>query len=296
MILIWVDETMSFYYRTKRWLKLVRWELRRTQAARRWGSQQLMSMPAVFGNALPKAGSHLIIQVLQGLTRIGPFVNPGFPPVNRFEDNSRLPEETILTNIERMRSGDIGYGYIHCQEPFVGALTGANRATVFVYRDPRDMVVSHVFYATDIHLEHEMRAFYRDELNTNEERINAEIMGTDGPGFEYFGIRRRYEAYLGWFDQPEVLTLRFEDLIQNREASFARILDFLSGYGFTPRVSRQTAIERMGESVAPEKSGTYRKAQPGNWREHFTDANKRNFKDHTGDLLIRLGYEQDNDW
>jgi hypothetical protein len=287
---------MRLFYWVKRLMKLVRWDLRRRQAAQRWGYQQLMSMPVVFGNALPKAGSHLIIQVLQGLTGIGPFVNPGFPPVNRFEDNSRLPEEVILANIERMRAGDIGYGYIHCQEPFVSALTSTNRATIFVYRDPRDMIVSHVFYATDIHLEHEMREFYKDVLSTNEERIDAEILGTHGPGFEYFGIRRRYEAYMGWFDQLEVLTLRFEDLIQDREASFARILDFLAGYGFTPSVSRQLAIEHLVKEIQPEKSGTFRKAQPGNWREHFTDTNIRNFKDHAGDLLIRLGYEQDNDW
>ncbi len=287
---------MNPYYRVKRWLKLARWELRRMQVAQRWGHQQLMNMPAVFGNALPKAGSHLIIQVLQGLTHIGPFVNPGFPPVNRFEDNSRLPAEDILANIERMRPGDIGYGYIHCEELYISALTGAGRATIFVYRDPRDMIVSHVFYATDIHLEHELRAYYKEVLNTNEERINAEITGTDGPGFEYFGIRRRYEAYFGWFDQSEVLALRFEDLIQNREAAFIRILDFLAKYEFTPHVSRQLAIEQMNKSIAPKKSGTFRKAQPGNWREHFTDANKRIFKEHTGDLLIRLGYEQDNNW
>jgi hypothetical protein len=55
-------------------LKLARWQGRRVLAGLRWGPQNLAKAPAVLGNAMPKSGSHLIIQVLQGLTRLGPFV------------------------------------------------------------------------------------------------------------------------------------------------------------------------------------------------------------------------------
>ncbi len=97
----------------------------------RWGRSSLEQSPAVLGNAMPKSGSHLIIQVLQGLTQLGPFVNPGFPPVNRGEDNSKLPDAEVLANIRRMRPGDIAYGYINAREPFVSALTapGAPRSS-----------------------------------------------------------------------------------------------------------------------------------------------------------------------
>jgi hypothetical protein len=71
----------------KHQLKVIRWKIRRRQVAWKWGSKIVSGTPAVLGNAMPKSGSHLIIQVLQGLTRVGPFVNPGFPPVNRTEDN-----------------------------------------------------------------------------------------------------------------------------------------------------------------------------------------------------------------
>ena len=76
---------MKLYYQIKRQLKLIRLELRRARVARRWGKDVLDKSPSIFGNAIPKAGSHLLIQVLLGLMEIGPFVNPGFPPINRFE-------------------------------------------------------------------------------------------------------------------------------------------------------------------------------------------------------------------
>ena len=162
---------------------------------------------------MPKSGSHLINQVVQGLPGLGPFVNPGFPPVNRDEVNDKLPDAAVLANLSRMRPGDIGYGYIKARQPFLSLLTQPGWATIFVYRDPRDMLVSHVFYATQMHPGHGMHRYYTETLHTMEERLNAAIQGVDEPGAELSPIRQKYDGYLGWLDQPEVLCLRFEDLI-----------------------------------------------------------------------------------
>jgi hypothetical protein len=245
---------------------------------------------------MPKSGSHLIIQVLQGLTRIGPFVNPGFPPVNRAEDNRKLSETAILKNIAEMRTGDIRYGYIHARQPFIEALTRRGKAMVFVYRDPRDMLVSHVFYATEMHPGHGMHRYYTEVLNSMEERLNAAIQGVDEEGAEISNVKERYLNYLGWLEIPEVLCLRFEDLVMDQEASFERLLNYLGERGARLKVSREMAIQGLKSSIAPHKSGTFRKGKPGGWQEHFTAKNKQVFKEIAGDLLIQMGYEKDLDW
>ncbi|MCJ7717136.1 MAG: hypothetical protein MUO54_11545, partial [Anaerolineales bacterium] len=135
---------MKIYYRVKRLLKRGRLQFRRWQGVRRWGGAALQNSPKVLGIALPKGGSHLIHQTLSGLAEIGPFIKPGVPPVNRFEDNSPLSEEEILVDINKMGPGEIRYGYIPCVEPFFSALTKPDRSSVFIYRDPRDLLVSHV--------------------------------------------------------------------------------------------------------------------------------------------------------
>ena len=264
--------------------------------ALRWGANELERMPVVLGNSMPKSGSHLIIQVLQGLTRLGAFVIPGFPPVNRSEDNRKLSAVAVLANIQRMRSGDIGYGYVHAEQPFLSALTQPGRATVFVFRDPRDVIISHVFYATEMHEEHGMHHYYTKVLTSMEERINAAIQGVEQPGAELNSISAKYADYLAWREQPEVLCLRFEDLILSQEAALGRLLDYLAERGFTPKVSRQLAISAMQSAIQPRRSGTFRKAKPGNWREHFTPANKALFKECAGGLLVQLGYELDENW
>lgn len=287
---------MSVYHRTKHWLKTLRWQWRRAMASLRWGSGSLEQSPIVLGNAMPKSGSHLIIQVLQGLVKIGPFVNPGFPPVNRAEDNSKLSDAHVLANIRHLCPGDIAYGYISACEPFLSALTTPGRAMVFVYRDPRDMIISHIFYATQMHPGHWMHRYYTETLTTMEERINAAILGVEEPGSELTPIRRRYESYLGWQERPGVLSLRFEDLVEDRQAALNCLLDYLERVGYRPRVERPQAIAALEAAVTPGKSGTFRKGKPGNWQEHFSQANKVLFKEQAGDLLIRLGYEVDSNW
>jgi len=280
----------------KHWLKLGRWRMRRSVTALRWGIEELAKSPAVLGNAMPKSGSHLIIQVLQGLTHLGPFVNPGFPPVNRTEDNRNLPVETVLANIHAMRPGDIGYGYLHARQPFIEAMTRQGRAMVFVYRDPRDMIVSHVFYATEMHRGHGMHRYYTEVLRTMEERINAAIGGVDEDGFELSNINVKYERYLDWLQIPEVLALRFEDLILDRDNALVCLLKYLEQRGFSHRMTQEQSVSTLKEAIAPSRSGTFRKGKPGNWQEYFTPANKRLFKEMAGNLLIQLGYEKDYGW
>ena len=279
----------------KHYLKQIRWRARRIQAALRWRAGNLRRAPIVFGNAMPKSGSHLLTQILHGLTVLGPFVDPGFPPVNRDEANRPLPEEKVFDGIYRMRPGDIRYGYIHAKEPYLSLLTQPEQATVFLYRDPRDMLVSHVFYATDLYEGHGMHKYY-EKLGSMEARLNAAIEGVSDPEFALSSVKERYDSYLGWLDQPDVFCLRFEDLILERDVALAKLLGYLEVRGLDLQVSREQAIATLKAGIAPKKSGTFRKGQPGNWREYFTAANKARFKVVAGDLLSRLGYEDGDDW
>ncbi len=281
------------WFAGKHTLKQVRWQLRRLNAGLRYGPGELRHLPVVFGNAMPKSGSHLLTQILGGLTAIGPFVDPGFPPVNRSEDNRPLPANKVIRNLERMRPGDIRYGYIHATEPHISILTGPRRATIFLYRDPRDMIVSHVFYATDLYEGHGMHHYYNQALDTMEARIDAAIRGVAEPGYELASVRQRYDSYKGWLEQPGVLCLKFEDLILARETALSRLLDFLEERGFQGRISRQKALDRLAAAIAPRKSGTFRKGIPGNWQEHFTPANLETFRQVAGDLLVEWGYGED---
>ena len=48
--------------------------------------------------------------------------------------------------------------------------------------------------------------------------------------------------------------------------------------------------------VAEDPSSFFRKGVVGDWRNVFTERDKYVFKEEAGDLLIKLGYEEDSDW
>lgn len=284
------------YYALKERAKVSRWRKRRAAVASQYGAERLAGMPLVIGNAIPKSGSHLINQVLSGLPQLGPFVITGFPPLNRWEDNSKLSPEQVLANIRRLQPGDIGYGYLHCKPPYIEALTQPGVAMVFVYRDPRDVVVSAVKYGAYMNEKHPLHNYYWDALENDEQRYNAIIQGIEDPVYQYSSIRVRYQSYIDWLKQPGVLCLRFEDLATDQPAAISRVLDYLETKGFTPQVSRQQAVETLVDALDPARSGTYRKGQPGSWRVNFTEHNVEVFKQTAGDILLQLGYEKDMDW
>ena len=287
---------MEFFANMKSSAKWFRWRWRRFQAKKRWGRVDIEKVPIVFGNAMPKSGSHLLTQVLNGLPDIGPFVNPGLPPVNRTESNTPRTKEAIVRSLRALKAGDIRYGYLHAVNPYLKLLTQDGWATIFIYRDPRDMLVSHVFYATEMNEQHGMYQYYNEYLHTMEERINAAIEGVNVPGYELASVRQRYDSYLGWLDEDGVLPVKFEDLILARKETIFRIIDFLNERGFRSIISKSEEAQILESAIQPRKSGTFRRGEPGNWREYFTEKNKQRFKEIAGDLLIRLGYEQNNQW
>lgn len=157
------------------------------------------------------------------------------------------------------------------------------------------MLVSHIFYATDLYQDHGMHPYYA-QLDNMDARLNAAIEGVSTPEYYLSNVREHYNSYLGWLSQPDIFCLRFEDLILERDVALARLLGYLAIRGFEPTVPPDQAVEILKARITPEKSGTFRKGQTGEWQEHFSDANKERFKEVAGDLLILLGYEDTNDW
>ena len=91
------------------------------------------------------------------------------------------------------------------------------------------------------------------------------------------------------------MKIHFEDLVNNRATTLNKIIDhFLVRVPLT--TPRKTILDSLESSINPSKSPTFRSGKTGEWRKHFTDEHKKIFKDVAGDLLIRLGYEKDNNW
>lgn len=266
------------------------------QAILRWRRLSFHEAPPIFGNSKPKSGSHLLLQILNGFTRIMPYRYVDADPIRTIEkEGRRRTKEEILDELKRLPTGVIGWGYLEATKENASFLTEVGRVNYFIYRDPRDMLVSQVFFATDMHEEHGMHAYY-NSLPDFGARLNVAITGIDRDGLKMVSVKQRYEGVFKWLEQKNVMCIRFEDLINNRDAILNAMLDEVEKTGYKIPTPREKALSILAEAIQPKKSHTFRSGKTGGWKEHFTGEHKKLFKDVAGDLLVRLGYERDNNW
>ncbi len=169
---------------------------------------------------------------------------------------------------------------------------------VLLLRDPRDVAVSHAFYMLRdvLHQHHE---YYTKKLKSAEERLMASIRGFEENAETYLPpIGESFGAYLPWTHDPSTLVVRFEELIGPQGGGDAeKQLEQIKRIGrFVERPLHREEAARIARSMYGKGSLTFRKGRTGDWRDHFTEAHKRAFKDTAGELLIELGYERDARW
>jgi sulfotransferase 6B1 len=266
------------------------------QAFLRWKRLSFKDAPPIFGNSKPKSGSHLLLQILNGFTKIIPYKYVEADPIRTIEkEGRRKTNKEVLRELEQIPKGVIGWGYVEATPENVAFLCQPHRINYFIYRDPRDMLVSQVFFASDMHEEHGMHQFYKS-LPDFGERLKVAIRGIDQEGLYMVNVKQRYATVFEWLQQPHVMCIRFENLIDNHQATLHAMLDEVESTGYRIPTPREKAISVLVEAIQPRKSRTFRSGKTGGWREHFTDEHKDLFKDVAGDLLVKLGYEKSNDW
>ena len=257
---------------------------------------QPADLPILLGISFPKSGTHLLDQILLGFANVAPYSKRLHSFYAEYEGESgvkRAPEQALQW-LDLLRSGDVASAHLFARPDVLARVTSPKFIPYFIFRDPRDVVVSHVFYVTEMETRHVHHAYYQS-LPDFDARLMVSILGQPDVDVEFPNIAERFTPYLGWLDQPRVLTIHFEDLIQDRVQTLNRIIDH-----FLARVPlhapRQLILDSLESAINPTKSPTFRSGKTGEWKKYFTDEHKQIFKDAAGDLLIRLGYETNNDW
>jgi len=255
-----------------------------------------MGWPILLGISFPKSGTHLLDQILLGFNRVAPFSRRLHSFYAEYEGESgrkRSPEQALAW-LDSLRPGDVASAHLFARDEVVKCVCNSAFIPYFIFRDPRDVVVSHVFYVTDIEARHVHHDYYQS-LPNFDSRLNVSILGRSDAGVEFPDVTARFVPYLGWLDQSSVLQIHFEDVINDRAATLNHIIDhFLAQVPL--QAPRQLILESLESSINPSHSPTFRSGKTGEWKNYFTQEHKKIFKDVAGDLLVKLGYEKNNDW
>lgn len=193
--------------------------------------------------------------------------------------------------------------------------------SVYLYRDGRDVMVSHYF--------HLVRRT-RDEQLADGQRRQAQkrLESLFGEGYDPDDSRTNLPAFLRyrlhetdsragplgrtWAEhvrdwqstaaQEQVVYVSYEELLRDAAGQLARVSESLTGRE-VPGWRIEMAVEKFsierqtGRRAGQEdRSHFIRKGVAGDWVHHFSRESAEIFDRAAGDTLIELGYEQDRSW
>jgi hypothetical protein len=160
-------------------------------------------------------------------------------------------------------------------------------STVFVLRDPRDVLVSMLNYSRERALPGHVASLIAPLSDEDALVLLLEGGGRLVPFAIYF------DAYHDWLSAPGVSIFRFEDLIgsrgggdESRQDEACQRLAALAGF-----TANDPAIASAKARMFNEGAGTFHKGQIGAWRNAFTPVVRQAYDRHAGWLAERWGYE-----
>lgn len=260
--------------------------------------------PRILVNSVPKAGTHLLMGVLDALPGVrSSWTHLGARELVRSDVHNapvllnsadHLDWERVRRRLCAAKLGQYSTGHLFPYPELFAVLAELDYRVVFVNRDPRDIVVSMSAYRIDLK-RHPQRTRY-EGLPDFEARLLATIAGFEPvgslPGSAPFG--ERLASYVGWLNAPLTIVSRFEQLVGPRGGGsktaqiegIGQIADHI-GLPLT-----NAEVEPIAATTWSASSATFRVGASGGWREVFTDRVTNAFRAQVGDDLLRtFGYE-----
>lgn len=163
--------------------------------------------------------------------------------------------------------------------------------TFFIYRDPRDLLVSSYFSTRDSHTPMGDVLAVRAALRERSQK--------DGMLYLIENLTRKgmFNAVRSWVEAPPSETIRlirYEDLTGADQLGEMDALMRHCGINLPPEeltaLLEKYSFSRMNERKKAGGISHYRKGKSGDWRNHFDDDIEQAFRNATGNLLDILGY------
>jgi hypothetical protein len=276
--------------------------------------QECNTSPKIFVNSLPKSGTHLLTSILELMPGLKIQPLPLTRGLRRHSLNylffyskrtvfagidqpCEVKIQTLAYILKKLQEGFVTSGHIPYQQSVVDLLKLNNIQTFFVIRDPRDVVVSKIYY--NMKLKHHFLHKKYMAMDSNKERLKAAILGVKNKDGSYLalGIAEKLASALPWLQTEGFMGIRFEDIIGSKgggdpEKQVQSILSIAMHIGFS--LTEEQAVD-IGEKMFGT-GRTFRKGILGDWKNHFDEELKDIFKRTSGQYLIKLGYEKDFDW
>lgn len=249
----------------------------------------------VLVNSWPKAGTHLLLELVRNIIGDGPWMSDR--DVKAPEDESRfLPG--VDERIAAHRSGFAIKGHFPWSPEIEAGLNERGFRTLLIVRDLRDVACSTLRWMRD--LSPDWPASQRLlELPTDSERLTHVLEGLTNEhpfdrdsGIDWSApLPDRYARLSDWADRlAPGAVVRYEDLLGacGEDAQRSSIQGVLEALGHR---ADDLTIDRLAGAVYNPNAVTFHTGSSGGWPDEFTESHRRLFVSLGGDAVNeRFGY------
>ncbi len=185
---------------------------------------------------------------------------------------------------------------------------------IHIIRDGRDVAISAVHHRWNHAVDQGGQGKIDPDQRAKREiyRKNPQALVKTGAGIFPDGrLRPSAEKWSNYVSQTvedgrtllgtNYIEVRYENLWERPQEEAKRLLEFL-GADASEQTVRQcvnaVSFEKLsgGRERGQEAASFFRKGIAGDWKNVFTEQDKQDYKAGVGDLLIELGYEEDDNW
>ena len=182
---------------------------------------------------------------------------------------------------------------------------------VYMVRDGRDSAVSAYFHVRGQILAGSSAAYNKKmfegldpnaEPSENMARFIQRLI--DYPSGGWTRLPNWGDHVGSYFDLQDtnIKLAKYEDLLADGPGTLARVIEELTGEQadmerINDTIKRYSFKKQSGRAQGEENRGSYlRKGQAGDWKNHFSRESAELFRKNYGDVLIRAGYESNDNW
>jgi sulfotransferase family protein len=239
--------------------------------------------PPVFANSVPKSGTHLLLQITREMpeTRYrGRFIATS-PSLTQKERSPRQLSRKIKTVLP----GETLGSHLYYSTEVEAALTDINALHLFIYRDPRDVIVSEAFYLAEMNRWHRMHKHF-SKCSGDAARL---ALALDGIDESYPECNARLLPYSGWLASDRTVAIRYEDIAGVNQAW--EIERIVGAYRATHKDTPDDLVKSLCAAVRPEKSHTFRRGGSGGWKRGLSKEAAAMVTKRLRPALDAFGYE-----
>jgi hypothetical protein len=151
---------------------------------------------------------------------------------------------------------------------------------IYIYRDPRDALLSAIDHGKRI-------------LEKGENHTFARMTDFDSA---FAAVRRWLQTWQHYANLPGVLKVRYEDLVEQPVPTAQRVVNYLGLKLDEATASDIVATSDLAKQREPARDDTEQHFNKGvcyRYRTEMADAHRQRFRDTLGDTLLAMGYTLD---